>query len=180
MYENERSSPFDRTVDHVHTAALCVSSVGNIVWTLRQTDIDLLRQIYSELYATTCLINGTYGIPNLATVCWILTGVLCSLYEVLVNFKVVGLADAVYAITYSVLFFKVTFFCRIATNETRSSSNLVQKVLLEGNFRNECVNPLKMFSLQLQEMTNRYTACGFFSLNYVFLPVSLVWLFRIF
>jgi hypothetical protein len=79
MNENERSSPFDRTVDHVHTAASCVSSVGDIEGTLKQTDIHLLRQIYSELYDITCLINDTYGVPILATVCWILTGVLCSL-----------------------------------------------------------------------------------------------------
>jgi hypothetical protein len=93
---------------------------------------------------------------------------------VLVNFKVVGLTDAVYAIKYSVLFFKVTFFCHAATNEARSSSNLVQKLLLEENCRNECVKELKMLSLQLQAMKNQYTACEYFSLNYVFLAVLLV------
>jgi hypothetical protein len=91
-----------------------------------------------------------------------LTGVLFSLYEGLINFKLVGLVEVVYAITYSVLFFKVTLFCHTATNEARSSSILVQKLLLEGNCRNECVNVLKMFSLQLQVMGNEYTACGFF------------------
>jgi hypothetical protein len=64
-----------------------------------------------------------------------------------------------------VLFFKVTFFCHTATNEARSSRILVQKLLLERNCRNECVKVLKIFSLQLQAMTNEYTACGFFSLN---------------
>jgi hypothetical protein len=94
-----------------------------------------------------------------------LTGDVFSLDEGLTNFILVGLADAVYVITYSVLFFKVRFFCHTATNEARSSSILVQTLLLEGNCRNECVNPLRMFSPQLQEMTNKYTACGFFSLN---------------
>jgi hypothetical protein len=41
----------------------------------------------------------------------------------------------------------------------------VEKLLLEGKCRKECVEELKMFSLQLQAMTNEYTACGFFSLN---------------
>jgi hypothetical protein len=41
----------------------------------------------------------------------------------------------------------------------------VEKLLVEGNCRNECVEELKMFSLQLQAMTNEYTAGGFFSLN---------------
>jgi hypothetical protein len=41
----------------------------------------------------------------------------------------------------------------------------VQKLLLEGNCRNECVEELKIFSLQLQVMKNEYSACGFFSLN---------------
>jgi hypothetical protein len=41
----------------------------------------------------------------------------------------------------------------------------VQKLLLLGNCRNECVKELKMFSVQLQEMTIEYTACGFFLLN---------------
>jgi hypothetical protein len=63
------------------------------------------------------------------------------------------------------LFFKVTFFCHTATNEARSSRILVEKLLVEGNCRNKCVKELKMFSLQLQAMTNEYTACGFFSLN---------------
>ena len=45
----------------------------------------------------------------LTTICLILTGVLCLLYERLINFKVMGLADELYAITYSVLFFQVTF-----------------------------------------------------------------------
>jgi hypothetical protein len=94
-----------------------------------------------------------------------LTGVLCSLYEGLINFKVVGLADAVYITTYSVLFFKVAYFCHTATNEARSSRILLQKLLLGGNCRIECVEELKMFSLQLQEMTIEYTACGFFLLN---------------
>jgi hypothetical protein len=102
-----------------------------------------------------------------------LSDVVFSLYEGLKNFILVGFTDAVYASTYSVLFFKVTFFYHTATNETRSSSILVQKLLLEGNCRNECVKELKMFSPQLQEMTNQYTAGGFFSLNLSLLPVRL-------
>jgi hypothetical protein len=94
-----------------------------------------------------------------------LTGVVFSLYEVLVNFKVWEMAIVLYAITFSVFFFKVTFFCHTATNEARSSSILVQKLLLGGNCRNECVEELKMFSLQLQVMKNEYAACGFFPLN---------------
>jgi hypothetical protein len=94
-----------------------------------------------------------------------LTGILCSLYEGLIAFDSWGVADAVYAIMYLVIFFKVTFFCHTATKETRSSRILVQKLLLEANCSNECVKELKMFSLQLQVMTIEYTACGWFSLN---------------
>jgi len=163
--ENDRRRQSNRAADHVIITPVCVSSFGNTEGTLKQADIRLLRQIYSELYDITCLINDTYGIPILATMCWMLTGVLCSLYEGLLNFKVLGLTDAVYAITYSLLVFKVTLFCHTATNEARSSRILVQKLLLEGNCMNECTEDLKMFSLQLQVMKNRYTACGFFSLN---------------
>jgi len=63
--------------------------------------------------------------------CWILTGVMIFLYEGLVNFKIVGLADVLYVITYS-KFFRVTFFCHTATKEARSSSVLLQ-LLLKGN-----------------------------------------------
>jgi hypothetical protein len=163
--ENDRLSQTDRAVDHVITTPVYVSSVENIEGTLKQTDIHLLRQIYSELYDIKCLIIDTYSVPSLATLCWMLTGVVCSLYEGLINFKVVGLADVVYAIMYSVFFFKVTLFCHTATNEARSSRISVQKLLLEGNCRNECIEELKMFSLQLQVMKNGYTACGFFSLS---------------
>ena len=163
--EDDRRSQFHRVGDQVIITSLCVSSVQDIEGTTRQTDIHLLRQIYSEMYDITCLINDTYGILVLATMCWMLTGVLCCLYEGLIDFKVTGLRNVVYVTTYSVLFFKVTLFCHTATNEGRSSTILVQKLLLEGNCRSECVNQLKMFSLQLQIMKTQYTACGFFSLN---------------
>ena len=163
--QNERCSQSNSAIDQVHITSLYVSSGRNIEGTLRQTDIHLLRQIYVALYDITCLINDTYGIPLLATMCWMLTGILCCLYEGLFNFKEWGIAHAFYAIIYCVLFFKVTFFCHTATNEARSSRIVVQKLLLEGNGRNECVKQLKIFTLQLQEMTFQYTACGFFSIN---------------
>jgi len=162
---NERCSQTERAFDQVHITSLYVSSVRNIEGTLRQTDIHLLRQIYSEMYDITCLINDTYGIPILAAMCCMLTGVVYFLYKALFNFKDWGIANAVYAIIYSVFFFKVTFYCHTTTNEARSSRIVVHKLLIQGNCRNECVKQLKMFSLQLQEMTNEYTACGFFSLN---------------
>ena len=163
--KNERCMRSVRVVDHTIITPLRVSRFGNNEGTLRQADIHLLRQIYSELYDITCLINDTYGIPILATMCWILTAVLCSLYEALVYFKVWGLAHIVVAVTYSLFFFKISFYCHTATNEARSSTILVQKLLLVGNYRNECTKQLKMFSLQLQVMGHEYTACGFFSLN---------------
>jgi len=162
---NVRCRQFDRTVDQVNITRVFVSSVGNIEGTLKKTDIHWLRQIYSELYDITCLINDTYGIPVLATTCWMLTVVVFSLYEALINSEMWGISDVLYAITYSIFFFKVTLICHTATNEARSSSILVQKLLLEGNCRNENIEELKMFSLQLQVMTNEYTASGFFSLN---------------
>ena len=112
-----------------------------------------------------CLINDTYVTPILATMCWMLTGVLCSLYEVLVNFKVWGVAHVGFTIMYCEFFFKVAFYCHTATNEARSSRILVQKLLLEENCGKECVKELKMFSLQLQVMGNGYTACGLYALN---------------
>jgi len=163
--QNERCSQSNSAINQVHITSLHVSSGGNIEGTLRQTDIHLLQQIYSELYDITCLINDTYGIPILATVCATLTGVVLSLYDALLYFNEWGVEDLTYGIAFMVLFFKVTFFCHTATNEARNSRILVEKLLLEGNCRNECVKQLKMFSLQLQVMNNEYTACGFFSLN---------------
>ena len=163
--ENKRCSPSDMAVDHGIITRLFVSRVGNIEGTLKQADIRLLRQTYSELYVITCLINDTYGIPILACLCWILMIVLCCLYEVLSEFNVWVITDIAYTITCTALMFKVTLFCHKATNEAKSSRVLVQKLLLLGNCRKECVKELKMFSLQLQEMTIEYTACGFFSLN---------------
>jgi hypothetical protein len=163
--DNERRSQSPRAVDNVIVTSFCVSSIEDIEGTLRQTDIHLLRQIYSELYDITCLINDTYGIPILATVCWMLTGVVLSLYEALVHFNEWGDVNVTYGISFMVLFFKVTFFCHTATKEAKSSRILVEKLLLEGKCRNECVEELRMFSLQLQAMKNEYTAGGFFSLN---------------
>jgi hypothetical protein len=163
--ENERCIQSICAVGLVNIASLCVRSVGNNGGTLRQTDIHSLRQIYRELYDITCIINDTYGIPILVSMCWLLTGVVFSLYEALTNFKLWGVADIAYGLTCLVLLFKVTFVCHTVTNEVRSTRILVQKLLLEGNCRNECVKELKMFSIQLQVMKNGYTACGFFTLN---------------
>ena len=163
--KNDTSSQSNRAVDHMVITPLRVSSFVNIEGPLKLTDIRCLRKIYSELYDITCLINNTYGAPILATMCWMLTGVLYTLYQVLVNFNGWGVANVAYAVMYFVFFFKVKFFCHTATNEARSSRILVQKLLLEGNCRNECVKELKMFSLQLHVMTSEYNICGFFSLN---------------
>jgi len=162
---NDRHRQLDRTDDHVNIIPVFVSSVGNTEGILRQTDIHLLRQIYSELYDTTCLINDTYGIPILVIVCCMLTGVVLFLYEGLTTLDEWSERNLTYGITFMLLFFKVMFFCHTATNEARSSRIVVEKLLLKGNCRKECVEELKMFSLQLQAMTNEYTACGFFSLN---------------
>jgi hypothetical protein len=60
-----------------------------------------------------------------------LTGVLCNLYEGLVNFKLVGVAAVLYVGTYSV-FLKVTFHCHTDKNKARTLRSLVEKLLLEG------------------------------------------------
>jgi len=163
--EYTRCSQLDRAVDQVNITRLFVSGVRNIEGTLKQTDIHLLRQIYSEMYDITCLINDTYGVPILATTCCMLTGVVFTLYEALISFKMWGVTDVLYAITYLMFFFSVTLICHRGTKEASSSSILVQKLLLGGICRNENVEGLKLFSLQLQVMTIEYTACGFFSLN---------------
>jgi hypothetical protein len=166
--QNERRRQFDRAVDNVFGTSLCVSSVEDIEGNIRQTDIHLLRQIYSELYDITCLINDTYGVPILAIVCYMLAGVVCLLYEVLIYFDAWWGINLTNVLMCTALFFKVTLFCHTATNEARSSRIVVEKLLLGRNCRNEIIEELKMFSLQLQAMTNQYTACGFFSLNLKF------------
>jgi len=160
-----RCSQYDKAVGQVNITRIFVSNVRNIEGRLRQTDIHWLRQIYSEMYDITCLINDTYGVPILATTCWMLTGVVVALYEALISFQMCGLTDVLYAITYSIFFFNVSLICHRGTKEASSSSILAQKLLLEGNCRNEIVEEHKLFSLQLQVMTIEYTACGFFSLN---------------
>jgi hypothetical protein len=166
--ENEICCLSNMDVNHGILTPFRVSSVGNIERQLKQTDIHSLRQIYGELYDIIRLINDTYGFPILATMCWILTNVLCCLYEILVYFNEWGVTDTAHVITCSALVFKVALFCHTATNEARSLNILVQKLLLLANCRNECVKELKLFSLQLQVMTIEYTACGFFSLNLKF------------
>jgi hypothetical protein len=165
MEENEWCIRQDVSIDHVYITPVSVSSVGNTEGTLKQTDIRSLQKIYSELFDITCLINDTYGVPILAIMCWMLTGVVCSLFRVLTDFNTWAVSDAVCVIMYSVLLFNLTLFCHTAENEARFSRILVQKLLIEGNFRKECVDLLKMFSLQLQVMTIDYTAGGFFTLN---------------
>jgi hypothetical protein len=48
--QNVRNIRHDRAGDHLNITPLYVSSVGNIEGKLKHTDIQLLRQIYSELY----------------------------------------------------------------------------------------------------------------------------------
>jgi hypothetical protein len=162
--EKERCNRSHRIFDHINITPLLDSNVGNIE-TLKQTDIHLLRQIYSELYDITCLINDTYGVPLLVSICWILTAVLGCIFAALNDFSAWGIPNVLCATTCSALIYKITFFCHSATNEARSVRILVPKLLLEGNCKIECVEELKVFSLQLQVMKIDYTACGFFSIN---------------
>ena len=162
---NVRCRQLDKAVDQVNVTRLFASSVWNNEGILKQTDIHWLQQIYSEMYDITCLINDTYSIPVLSTMCAMLAGVVFCLYEALNNLVIWDVSLVSYAITYSIFLFKATLICHTATNEGKSSSILVQKLLLEGNYRKESIEELKLFSLQLQVMTNKYTACGFFSLN---------------
>jgi len=98
------------------------------------------------VYDIICLINDAYDISILTLICWMLTGVLFCLYEVLFIFKVWGITHVLYAITYSVLFFEVTFYRHTAMNEVRSSRILVQKLLLEGNVQKRvCKQTQKLF-----------------------------------
>jgi hypothetical protein len=159
----ESCSHSDRAFDQVHITSLYVSSVRNVEKTLRQTDIHLLRQIYSELYDITCLMNDTYGFAILATVCCVLTLVVFCLYEVIISFSNWAGEDLTHGIAIKVLFFKVTVFCHTTTNEAKNSRIVVEKLLLEGKCRNECVKELKMFSLQLQAKKIEYTTCGIFT-----------------
>jgi hypothetical protein len=164
----ERCNRSHRTSDHINITSLYGSTLGKIEGTLKQTDIRSLRQIYGELYDITCLINDTYGVPILASVCWTLATVLCCLFGWLIEFTAWGVMDVIYAITCSALIFKITFLCHSATKKASSIRILVQKLLLEGNCSIECEEEFKMFSLQLQVMTIEYTACGFFSINLKF------------
>jgi hypothetical protein len=75
-----------------------------------------------------------------------------TIYAVLINVDKFAVQGLTYGITCIVLFFKLTFLCQTATNEASSSRILVEKLLLEGNCRNETIEELKMFSLQLQAM----------------------------
>jgi hypothetical protein len=163
VYQCIRSA---RAVDHVIITPVCVSSVENNEGTLRQIDIYLLRQKNSELYNITRLINGTYVIPILPTTFWMLTGVLCSLYEVLVDFKIVRVADALYVCHY---LFGALLQSKIILSHSFERSKVFKDFSAEIAFRknciNECVKELNMFSLQLQVMGNEFTVCGFFSLN---------------
>jgi hypothetical protein len=162
--EKERCNRYHRIFHHINITPLFGSNVGNIE-TLKQTDINLLRQIYSELYDITCVVNDTYGFPILVSICWLLTAVLCCLFGPLINFTAWVVPDLIYVISCSALIWKITFFCHSASNEASSIRILVQKLLLEGNCRIEYLEELKMFSLQLQVMKIDYTACGYFSIN---------------
>jgi hypothetical protein len=164
MEENEMCIRHNMAADHVNITPLFVSSVGNIEGTLKQTDIHSLRQIYSELYDD-MFYKWHLRFPHSCNYALDVNRCFTYFILVLIDVKVWGLANVVYAITCSVLFFNVTLVCHTDTKKGRFSRIFGQKLLIEGNFRKECVNLLKMFSLQLQVMTIQYTACGFSTLN---------------
>jgi ABC-type multidrug transport system permease subunit len=130
MEENERCIRSHRNIGHINVNLLSVPNFGNIDATLKHSDIRLLRQIFCELYDITCLINKTYRVPILANLYWLLTGVLYTLYEALINLGVWAVEDITYTIMFTALFFNVTYFCHTAVNEAACSGILVQKLLL--------------------------------------------------
>jgi hypothetical protein len=59
--------------------------------------------------------------------------------------------------------------CQFAENERETSISLVQKLLLGDNLGDKNCEELEMLSAQLRDMKIKYTACGFFTLNFPYL-----------
>jgi hypothetical protein len=64
------------------------------------------------------------------------------------------------------MFVKMILACQNAENEGETSKILVQKLLLEENNGDKDVKELIMLSAQLKDMKIKYTAYGFFALNF--------------
>jgi hypothetical protein len=64
------------------------------------------------------------------------------------------------------MFVKMILACQNAENEGDTSKILVQKLLLEKNNGDKDVKELILLSAQLKVMKIKYTAYGFFALNF--------------
>jgi hypothetical protein len=57
-----------------------------------------------------------------------MVGVVCSLYEALINLGMWVVVDITYTITFIVLFFNITYVCHTAANEARFFRNFSAEV----------------------------------------------------
>ncbi|PNF21450.1 hypothetical protein B7P43_G13505, partial [Cryptotermes secundus] len=147
------------TVPHVFSESLVTSNLIH-----RHRDIHSVRILYNQIFDIFSLVNNHFGLPVLAVTCWILTNVVLIVFHTLCYFEVTSLIGMCNCILCFLM--KMILACQNAENEGDTSKILVQKLLLGENNGDKVVKELKMLSAQLKNMKIKYTAYGFFALNF--------------
>jgi hypothetical protein len=151
----------NRTVTNISSVTVESSNGVSI-----SQDVHSVRILYDKIYDMVCLINCLFGLPVLATTCFVLVELVMTVYFALCCFQadfIIGICNNVLLF---VIFIKMAAVCQIAENEKETSGILVQKLLLADNLRENVCKELALLSTQLRDMNIKYTACGFFTLNF--------------
>jgi hypothetical protein len=132
-----------------------------------ELELHHLRNIYSYLYDISHLISSTYGISLLGIITWLFTYSIACMLFALRHFSHGKYPVAVILLCALSLCFlaAITVPCQVTIDEANRSPVLIQKLLLRRDICERSTSDLDRFYNQLNSMSIKFTACGFFSLD---------------
>ncbi|KDR22074.1 hypothetical protein L798_02568 [Zootermopsis nevadensis] len=144
----------------------CSSSLLNDM-TQSEVKIHHLREIYSRLYDISLIISSIYGISLLGVIVWLFTYSIACIVFALQHFSNgrIPIANILLLLLSQCLLAAIAVPCHVTTDEASRSSVLIQKLLLRRDINKRFISHLDRFYTQINSMTIKFTACGFFSLD---------------
>jgi hypothetical protein len=132
------------------------------------------RKIYSRIYDSVLLINSIYGIPILLEYICDFSGLISSIYIVILNTRKINenINDAnitasiiscvgVYLIMLSTILY-VSLTCHVAILECKKIREIIEKLLLCHPIKKDLLQELQLFSNQMSNNKIKFMAFWFF------------------
>ncbi|KAJ9593629.1 hypothetical protein L9F63_014807, partial [Diploptera punctata] len=156
----------NRAIRFVEDAA-CTSAVS----IFRQSeDVQLMRDVYIELFKTKTLVVSTYAIPIVLQLLTTYISCVGALYwGICALFSKTDKLDAIlYFVVVSYILLLLAYVllnCDNAAEEPEKITRCIQEIIAKPNFSNAVERDLMKFVSQMKDMTFEFKPCGLFTLN---------------